>query len=94
MKNRGGSLLGEELRLGNLKGPCSVQCLNIRDGCWMVTRGLEGSHSWRGTGLGGTVLLLCSRVPVLGGHQIQSMGSSKGSGHGRTGWSRDIPQVL
>lgn len=45
MKSRGGSLLGEEMRLRNVKGHYSVQCLSIRDGCWMVTRGLEGSHS-------------------------------------------------
>lgn len=60
------SLLGEEMGLGNWKGHCGVLCLSIRDGCWMVTRVLEGRHSWRGTGVGGTMLLLCSRVPVCG----------------------------
>ena len=40
-EERRGSLLGEEMGLGNLSGHCGVQCLSIGDGCWMVTRGLE-----------------------------------------------------
>lgn len=48
MKSGGWSLLGEEMRLGNLKGHCSAQYQSIRDGCGMVAKGLEGSHSRTG----------------------------------------------
>ena len=65
MKSRG-SLLGEEMRLGDLKGHSGVQCLSIRDSCCMVTRGLEGSHIWRGTGVGGTVCSSCAAESQCG----------------------------
>lgn len=86
MKSRGGSLLGEEMGLGNLSRRCSVQCLSIRDGCWMVTRGLEVSAAEEE--LGWEVLrssCAAESLCVWGGRQRRSMGSSKRSGRGRTG---------
>lgn len=75
MKSGGGSLLGEEMRLGNLKGHWSGQCLSIRDVCWMVARGLDRSHSWREAGVGVTVLFLC---PYVGWPSETECGEFKG----------------
>lgn len=86
-KSGGGSLLGEEMRLGNLKGHWSGQCLSIGDVCWMAVRGLDRSHSWREAGVGGTVLFLC---PYMGWPSETVWGVQRGldmGGQGRAGYA-------